>query len=217
MTSVHKTMSRLVVIFAFAFFCASCDSGQARAEFVLDDFDDTVFTDEEPLEAYRYIEDLFNPPGFPPTPLLFPELQLEQVPGGEALLQYSVSGGYDYASIDTLVFTSITVDSGTEVTAKLNSVDTSIGDFGSYPDEFGIDSDALIFKFGSPLGVVENISFHFTNNDSVGPTWFFASRSLVGVNSVQAVPEPASIFLVSAAFACVAGHRKLKKHNRPNV
>lgn len=197
-------------------------TNQASASFILDDFDDGAFSDETPLEEYRIYEDSITE--FFGQSELFGALSLSQNPGLEAILSYNKPGGYDYGSLNRFEFRDalfVSLDfPETELNAvlKADGITLATGqlfDINGFPilDEDGFP--ILEFSLAEELGVVELLSFHFSTNGT--ESFSFSSTALWGSNSIQAVPEPTSILLVSAAFACGAGCYRMRKRQEPTV
>lgn len=190
-------------------------TNQVSAGFILDDFNDDTFSDATPLEAYRTYEDSIT--AIFGQLELFGGLSLSQDPGLEAILSYNKPGGYDYGSLNRFefreaLFTSLDFpESELNAVVKANGVTMATGQFGVDEEFFPI----LEFNLPGELGVVELLSFHFeTTGDSV---FSISSTSLLGSNSIQAIPEPTSILLVSAAFACGSGHYQIRKRRKPKA
>lgn len=207
------------VVLLYALLIISSLSERVSADFViLDDFDAGALADN-PLADFRYVNDLLGDRQYSEF-----GLAISQTSPTEAVLYYDVPGGYDYGSLSRFRFREVlflSFDSPeTELSAIMKADGVTIAT-GRLLDEDGfplLDEDGfeiLEFNLANELGVVNQLSFHFSTNGM--EDFSFSSSALLGGDSIQAVPEPTSILLVGTALACGAGHYQIRKRRKPKT
>lgn len=191
---------------------------QVSAGFILDDFNTGLVTNN-PLADFRFVNDSLGD-----RPYLDFGLSVTQTSPAEAILYYDTPGGYDYGALNRFELRDVLFLSFDFPETELNAVVKADGitlatgqvfDVNGFPiiDEDGFP--LLEFNLANELGVAELLSFHFSTNGT--EDFSFNSTGLWGSNSIQAIPEPTSILLVSAAFACGSGHYQIRKRRKPKA